>query len=105
MWDRLSAQKQSELWMLEMARSIGRSQQEADKLKDAQHRMKQELANLKTQIEQLNRLQQPREFKIFSPTTIPVSEAMLQLVHEEAVEKGRRSIGLCLDDRNWTSAP
>ncbi len=99
-WDILPPQRRNELWILELARSVGRKQKDVDKLKETRHSLKQEVANLKTQVEQLNRLQQPREFKLFSPTTIPASEAMVQLVQEDAVERGHRTIGLSLEDRN-----
>ncbi|KAK2074692.1 hypothetical protein P8C59_008880 [Phyllachora maydis] len=45
-WEGLAPQRRQELWILD------------------QHALKQENANLKLQIENLNRLQQPREFKI-----------------------------------------
>ncbi|KAI1427881.1 hypothetical protein F5Y12DRAFT_124628 [Xylaria sp. FL1777] len=76
-WEQLSPQRRSELWGLELARSVGRRQKELEKLKEAQYATKQENANLKLQIEHLNRLQQPREFRIVPPATIPIEETYM----------------------------
>lgn len=71
-WEHLSPQRRQELWILELARSVGRKQKEVDDLKETQHSLKQESSNLQAQIDHLNRLQQPREFKIMAPTTFNV---------------------------------
>jgi hypothetical protein len=98
-WDGLPQQRRNELWILELARSVGRKQKETEKLKDDQHKLKQENANLKTQIEHLNRLQQPREFKLLSPTTIPLEQQLISHVLEQGV-KVRGGVGLHLEDRH-----
>lgn len=98
-WEQLSAQRQQELWVLEMARSIGRKQKEVTAFKGTQHALKQENANLKAQIDQLNRLQQPKEFKILPPMTMKVDEKMVELWTEAGVS-GRRSTGLNIEDRH-----
>ena len=99
-WEQLSTTRRQELWVLELARSVGRKQKEVDTLKESHHSLKQENANLKSQIEHLNRLQQPREFKIMSPTTIPMGENMVKFMLEEGVTKGRRGVGMNIDDRH-----
>ncbi|EJT68697.1 hypothetical protein GGTG_13736 [Gaeumannomyces tritici R3-111a-1] len=98
-WEGLPPQRQSELWVLELARGVGRKQSEVDKLKETQQSMKQENAHLKAQIEQLSRVHQPREFSMLSPTTIPMKEGMLDFLHEQSVVHGRKGVAFTLDDR------
>lgn len=98
-WEGLPPQRQSELWVLELARGVGRKRSEVDKLKETQQSMKQENAHLKAQIEQLSRVHQPREFSILSPTTIPMKEGMLDFLHEQSVVHGRKGVAFTLDDR------
>ncbi|KAJ3560327.1 hypothetical protein NPX13_g9342 [Xylaria arbuscula] len=76
-WEQLPLQRRNELWGVELARSVGRRQKELEKLKETQYAVKQENANLKLQIEHLNRLQQPREFRILPPATIPIEETYM----------------------------
>ncbi|KAI8628416.1 hypothetical protein F5Y19DRAFT_137695 [Xylariaceae sp. FL1651] len=98
-WDQLSSQRRSELWGLELARSVGRRQKELEKLKETQHAIKQENANLKTQIEQLNRLQQPREFRIVPPATIPIEESLLNYLLGLGA-KGVQGVGVTVEERH-----
>jgi hypothetical protein len=98
-WEQLSPQRKNELWTLELARSVGRRQKDLEKLKEAQHATKQENANLKTQIDQLNRLQQPREFRIMPPATIPFDESFVSYVLDLGVS-GSKGIALNMDDRH-----
>lgn len=96
-WGTLPIQRQQELWILELARGVGRKHKEAEKMKEQQHRLKQENANLKSQIEQLNKLQQPKEFRLAPPVTIPMERELLALSYEQAV-KGGRAVGFSLED-------
>lgn len=98
-WDSLPAQRQQELWILELARGVGRKHKEMESIKAQQHRLKQENANLKMQIDQLNRLQQPREFKLLSPTTIPIDRDVISYAYEQGV-KGGKSVGFDMEDRH-----
>jgi hypothetical protein len=98
-WQQLPPQRRQELWILELARSVGRKQKEVDKLRETQHSLEQENTNLKSQIDHLNRLQQPREFKVANPMTWEMSQKMIQLAAEAGVS-GRRVVGLNLDDRH-----
>lgn len=66
-------------------------------MKEQQHRLKQENANLKSQIEQLNKLQQPKEFRLAPPVTIAMERELLALSYEQAV-KGGRAVGFSLED-------
>lgn len=96
-WEQLPAHLQQELWSLEMARSISRKRQEADAMKETQQSLKQENTNLRAQIDQLNRLQQPKEFKIVPPMTMKVDEKIMEL-WTEAGASGSRSMGLSKED-------
>ncbi|KAI0011456.1 hypothetical protein F4779DRAFT_572779 [Xylariaceae sp. FL0662B] len=98
-WEQLPAPRRTELWNLELARSVGRRQKEVEKLKETQRAVKQENANLKSHIDQLNRLQQPREFRIVPPATIPVEEAVLSYILDLG-SKGVRGVGLDSEDRH-----
>ncbi len=98
-WEQLSPQRRSELWGLELARSVGRRQKELEKLKEAQYATKQENANLKLQIEHLNRLQQPREFRIVPPATIPIEETYMNYLLGLGAS-GVHGTGLTLEERH-----
>lgn len=98
-WNQLSLARQQELWILEMARSIGRKQKQMESLKETQNSLKQENKNLKSQIDHLNRLQQPREFKIVPPMTLKVDEKIAELWTEAGID-GRRVTGLSMEDRH-----
>ncbi|KAI1324370.1 hypothetical protein F5Y16DRAFT_308663 [Xylariaceae sp. FL0255] len=98
-WEQLTPQRRSELWGLELARSVGRRQKQLEKLADTQHLMKQENTHLKMQIEQLNMLQQPREFRTQPPSTIPIEDSLLVYMQGLGV-KGAPSVGFSMDYRH-----
>ncbi|KAI1411043.1 hypothetical protein F5Y13DRAFT_66053 [Hypoxylon sp. FL1857] len=99
-WEQLPVQRRTELWGLELARSVGRRQKEVEKLKETQYSIKQENTNLKLQIDQLNRLQHPREFRIVPPATIPIEQSLLSYLGDLGVNKGHMGIGLQIEDRH-----
>lgn len=98
-WEALPQQRKQDTWILELARSIGKKHAQIGSMQEEQHRLRQETANLKSQIEQLNKLQQPREFKLMSPATLPVEKEFLDFWQEQAVVHGLRTVGMSLDDR------
>ncbi|KAK4241506.1 hypothetical protein C8A03DRAFT_12266 [Achaetomium macrosporum] len=98
-WNGLAQEQREHLWRLELARGVGRKQKEVNRLKEGQYLLKQEIANLKTQIEQSTRLQQPREFRIAPPSTVYVGEKVLSLMLEEGLANGQHPVGLDLADR------
>ncbi|KAK7743969.1 hypothetical protein SLS62_010384 [Diatrype stigma] len=98
-WEQLSPQRKSELWGLELARGVGRRQKEVEKMRESTRLLEQERTNLKTQIEQLNRLQQPREFRIVPPATIPIEDSLIAYWLDLAA-KGHQGVGLNIDDRH-----
>ncbi|CAK7273762.1 hypothetical protein SEPCBS57363_005816 [Sporothrix epigloea] len=99
-WDELSDERKNELWVLELARGIATKQTEIDKLQEEQSSLRQEASNLKSQIEQLNCLQQPREFRLVPPAHIPMNEKILFELQDAAVSQGSRAVGLNLNDRH-----
>ncbi|KAF7536835.1 hypothetical protein G7054_g4242 [Neopestalotiopsis clavispora] len=100
-WESLPAARQQELWILELARSVGRRQKDNEKLKQTQHALKQESINLQSQIDQLNRLQQPREFRLMPPATVPFDQAFVAHVLHQGLESGYTGgIGFNFNDRH-----
>lgn len=69
-WNSLPAQRRQELWTLEMARSIDKRRKEVIDLKESRNSLKQENASLKSQVEHLNKFQQPRDL----PRSLKVDE-------------------------------
>ena len=98
-WDSLPAQRQHEVWVLELARGVGKRDKENQKLQENQHKMRQEIANLKSSIDHLNRLQQPREFKFLSPNTFPIERNIIAHAYELGVQGGK-GVGFTLADRH-----
>ncbi|KAL2069472.1 hypothetical protein VTL71DRAFT_14151 [Oculimacula yallundae] len=76
-WASLPQAKRTEIWTLELARGVGRKSEEIDKLKQERDFHKQETAHLKQQVDELSRLQHPREFKLQPPSTIPFDSKLM----------------------------
>ncbi len=72
-WKGLSEQHRQDAWRLEILRAYARSEKKRKETEQALERASQEVESLKAQADQLSRCQQPREFLISPPTTIPVS--------------------------------
>jgi cell division protein FtsB len=98
-WSALPEQRQNELWVLELARSVGRRQKEMESMKETQHKLQQEVSNLKSQVEQLSRLQQPREFKLMAPTTIPFDPELVNHVLRTGLKSGHKGVGFEMEDK------
>jgi hypothetical protein len=99
-WESLPEQRRTELWVLELARGVGRKNKDLEKMKSDQHRLRQENTNLRAQIDQLNRLQQPREFKILSPSTFPIDRDLIANAYGQGVREGK-SLGFDVQDRKY----
>lgn len=101
-WCSLPEPERARLWTLELARGLGRKQDEGAKLKQTQSLLRQENNHLKSQIEHLSRLQQPKEFKIVQPTTVYMDEKlvnhMLELGFSAAKDGG--GVGFNMADRH-----
>ncbi|RDA93862.1 hypothetical protein CP533_4481 [Ophiocordyceps camponoti-saundersi (nom. inval.)] len=96
-WQTLPAQRQQELWVLELARGVGRKHKETESLKAQRLKLEQENANLKSQIDQLNRRQQPAEFQLLPPITVSLDRDVIAHAYERGV-KGGQAIALDLVD-------
>lgn len=97
-WQSLSPSKRTELWNLELARSVGRKSEEIQKMKTASELQLQENAHLKLQVDELSRLQQPREFRLSPPGTYPVDRQMVADLGEAGMKWS--GVGFKLMDRN-----
>jgi hypothetical protein len=97
-WTSLPPPKRSEIWTLELARSIGRKDQEIQKLKKDKEFNVQQNEHLKIQVDELSRLQHPREFKLSPPTTVPMDPKFVHLLGELGMSN--TSVGFNLMDKN-----
>jgi hypothetical protein len=99
-WASLSIATRTEIWTLELARGIGRKSDEVERLKKEKAFAQQESAHLRQQVEELSRLQHPREFKITPPSTIPIDENLIHHLGELGVAREPQGVGFNLMDRN-----
>lgn len=102
-WTSLSMPRRSEIWTLELARSVGRKSIEIEKLKQDKAYEQQVIAHLKLQNNDLSRLQQPREFRLVPPKTLPISQDTINVLGEMAADpRGplNRSVGFTVLDRS-----
>ncbi|TVY53810.1 hypothetical protein LSUE1_G010282, partial [Lachnellula suecica] len=97
-WNGLSPQKRQEIWMLEFARSVGKKSEEIKKLKREKEYDLQEMTHLKQQVDELSRLQHPREFRLVSPTTVGLSAEVMTEMGEMGMRQ--RGVGFELMDRH-----
>lgn len=81
-WNTLAAATRVAHWRLELARSIGRKASLLKQMKENQLFLAQENAHLRAQVEQLSRLQSPREFRISGPKTYPISPETMHNINE-----------------------
>lgn len=99
-WTTLSSSRRSEVWATELARGIGRKSDEIKKLQKEKEYEAQVIDHLRTQYNDLSRLQQPREFRLVPPQTIPVSREAVNFFGD-CLEKGQLSgVGFTILDRN-----
>lgn len=98
-WETLPLPRQNELWVLELARGVGRKHKEAEKMKEEQRKLQQENANLKSQMEEFKRMQQPREFQMLSPATIPIEKDVFSIAFDQTF-KGAGAPIFNMDDRD-----
>ena len=100
-WNSLSGLRRTEIWTLELARSVGRKSIEIQKLKQDKAYEQQNVAHLKIQNNELSRLQQPREFRLVPPKTIPLSQEAINSLGEMAAGSGlKNSVGYTIHDRS-----
>jgi hypothetical protein len=99
-WASIPAEKRTEIWTLELARGVGRKADEVEKLRKEKEFAQQETAHLRQQVEELSRLQHPREFKITPPITIPIGGNTMHRLGELGMGEERQGVGFTLMDRN-----
>lgn len=92
-------QSRTELWTLALARDIGSKSEEIGKLKKEREYSQQEISHLKLQVDELSRLQHPREFRLSRPETIPFDSRMVSTLGEKSVWD-KTFVGWNLMDRN-----
>ena len=97
-WLSISLETRTELWTLELARNVGRKSDEISKLKKEKELAQQEAVHKQLQIEELSRLQQPKEFCIQPPETLALSgQEMADLGDASQKCKGTRTGFTTLD--------
>jgi hypothetical protein len=79
-WMALPPQSRTELWTLALARDIGCKSEEIGKLKKERDISQQEASHLKIQVDELSRLQHPREFRLSRPDTVPFDSQMMKVL-------------------------
>jgi hypothetical protein len=99
-WNGLSPQKRQEIWILEFARSVGKKSEEIQKLKKDKEFNLQETTHLKQQVDELSRLQHPREFRLVSPTTVGLNGEVMAELGELGMKLSGNSVGFDLMDRH-----
>ncbi|TGO59287.1 hypothetical protein BCON_0046g00310 [Botryotinia convoluta] len=97
-WNSLPPNKRTELWTLELARNIGRKSEEISKLKKEKELLQQDTAHSKLQVEELSRLQQPREFRIQPPSPLPIDSRLMTELGKLGTT--HKAVGLQLMDRS-----
>ncbi|KAI9812232.1 MAG: hypothetical protein M1832_000464, partial [Thelocarpon impressellum] len=79
-WERLGEQDRKEAWRLEVLRAYAHEREQRTEAEAQLELAQQEIENLRIQLEKLNNYQQPRDFLLNPPATIPLSnETMKQL--------------------------
>lgn len=74
----LSDKVKAETWRLELQRAYSRERQLHADTKDRYEQAKQEIEQLRVQVERLSNCQQPREFTLYPPSMIPLGGAVLR---------------------------
>lgn len=87
-WTNLSPATRSAHWRLELARSVGRKASAITRMKEETTFLAQENAHLRAQVNQLSRLQSPREFRILPPKTIHISPETSASINEMGLAGG-----------------
>ncbi|KAI9818940.1 MAG: hypothetical protein M1827_007762 [Pycnora praestabilis] len=82
-WTFAPDKQKSENWRLEVVRAYARSEEKRKTIESDLQKAQQEINHLKAQVDTLSRCQQPREFFLHPPITIPLlKDTAKQLDHE-----------------------
>jgi hypothetical protein len=87
----------SEIWRLKLARAIGHKDHIISCLKSHTEKIQQENSHLRAQVEQLSRCQQPREFQMMPPATVPISNKTL--IELGNISANGNSVGVSIKDK------
>ncbi|KAM7199635.1 hypothetical protein V8F33_004287 [Rhypophila sp. PSN 637] len=99
-WRELRVEDRELYWRLELARGVSRNQAQVDELKKTEHSLRQEINKLRSQIDQLEHLQQPREFKTMHPSTVQFSKEFVSFLAEDSIAHPRDGARLLLADQS-----
>ena len=81
-WMSLPDSRKQEIWHLESLRALAREQQNHAETQLKVQRLEQEAAHLRAQLDRLSDCQQPREFLLYPPTTLPLSRKAADAMSE-----------------------
>jgi hypothetical protein len=98
-WTGLSGSRRAEVWTTELARSVGRKSTEIERLHKEKEYDQQVIEHLKHQIDDISRLQHPREFRLVPPQTLPISQETVNRFGETRERFEGNLIGWDLVDR------
>lgn len=82
-WQALLPASRNEIWIKSLARSIALKSNHIDRLKREVEGISQEAAHLRQQVNELSRLQCPREFKIAPPRTVRIESEIMTALGEK----------------------
>lgn len=97
-WSSLPNTQQAEYWRLELSRAVGAKSDTIKSLRSNCDKILQENAHLRQQVEYLSRCQQPREFQMMPPATVPADTRVVNELGEMYIKQG--SVGLNIADRD-----
>lgn len=86
-YNSLSESEKRDIWQLESLRAFAREQVEHGETHIKLQRAGQEVANLRIQLDRLNKYQQPREYILFPPASIPITREAVDLVSESTLSE------------------
>lgn len=84
-WTQLPDMEQKEHWHLECLQALAREQQEHGLTHAKLERAQQDAANLRIQLDRLNKCQQPREYILFPPKQLSISRDVAKSVSENGM--------------------
>lgn len=87
-WKALPEKQKQEAWRTEALRAYTREQEKRHEADARLQRVEQEVQHLRAQVSQLSKCQQPREFVLFPPTTLPLPTHIAKAASETAAQSG-----------------
>ena len=81
-WNSLPEPQKQEIWHLEALRAFAREQKEHGDTHVKLQQFEQEIAYLKTQVDRLNKYQQPRELLLFPTPVTPITRQTADILSE-----------------------